>query len=326
MTKPDIAAIRARKQQLRDYISTLADRDDEIGKHAYTYGSGRLKQLEMDLADITALLAENEGLEKRIAKLECLIDPHLFRDAHENDVEYQLLLNKERTAAADEIIAHQKKRIVELEAALRLCGASFVIGDEKSLITFDALAREFNNRQIAANAAINSIPSTGEVRSNEAPALSSDQGAEGKGIYVASRVKRAPVWLKWRATGQPIISTWIDEAGEGETADLSELWTRVQREVSGAAALIFYAGADDFPLKGALVEVGIALGAGIPVFLVLDAGIMLDGRTLRPLGSWALHPLVTRCADLADAFARSHSLLATENTGGPTHPTPTGGK
>lgn len=64
-------------------------------------------------------------------------------------------------------------------------------------------------------------------------ALSALEGAR-RGLYVASRVKHAPMWQRERELGAPIISTWIDEAGEGETASMSELWERITREVLSA--------------------------------------------------------------------------------------------
>ena len=99
------------------------------------------------------------------------------------------------------------------------------------------------------------------------------------------------MWRALRASGHNITSTWIDEAGEGETASFSELWSRIWSEISRSERLVLYAESDDFPLKGALVEVGIALGQGIPVHVVLP-GVNLYGRTARPIGSWIYHPLV----------------------------------
>lgn len=117
---------------------------------------------------------------------------------------------------------------------------------------------------------------------------------EGHGFYVASRAsvpERPAAWRRFREDGWPIVSTWIDEAGEGETADNGELWQRIDREIASCAALILYVAADDFPLKGAYIEVGMALARGKPVAVVLD-GVELQPRSLRPLGSWAAHPLV----------------------------------
>jgi len=58
-------------------------------------------------------------------------------------------------------------------------------------------------------------------------------------IYIASKTKHP---LMWRGLRQAmnIISTWIDEAGEGETADFSDLWHRCINEATTADALIAY--------------------------------------------------------------------------------------
>ncbi len=125
-----------------------------------------------------------------------------------------------------------------------------------------------------------------------------------QGVYVASRASqpdRPAMWRRLRAEGRPIISTWIDEAGEGETACNRELWLRIEREVTTAKALILYVEREDFPIKGALVEVGMALAAGVPVY-VCAPGVMLEDRTMRPVGSWMMHPLVRYAYDLSEAF------------------------
>lgn len=125
------------------------------------------------------------------------------------------------------------------------------------------------------------------------------------GIYVASRAsipERSEMWRRLRECGCPINASWIDEAGEGETADFSELWVRITAEISRSEMLILYAEHDDFPLKGALIEVGIALGLGIPVHVVLP-GVTLDARNCRPVGSWIKHPLVKQFHSVADAIA-----------------------
>jgi hypothetical protein len=117
----------------------------------------------------------------------------------------------------------------------------------------------------------------------------------GDGIYVASRAsipERAEMWRAYRDDGWPISSSWIDEDGEGQTEDFGDLWTRICCEVTSAKALILYAETGDFPLKGALVEVGMALAAGVPVIAALP-GIELEPRSMRPVGSWLSHPQVT---------------------------------
>lgn len=122
------------------------------------------------------------------------------------------------------------------------------------------------------------------------------------GIYVASRVKHADLWKAYRAQGVPIIASWIDEAGDGETADFVELWQRIRKEIADSKGLVFYAaGVEDFPFKGAFVEVGMALALGKPVYAALE-NVMLEGRTMRPVGSWLLDRDVTRCPTLEDAI------------------------
>lgn len=88
------------------------------------------------------------------------------------------------------------------------------------------------------------------------------------GIYIASKTKHAERWRYLRdKVGEPIISTWIDEAGEGESTDLNDLWHRCIREASSAELLILYREKEDI-LKGGWIEMGAALAAGVPVFAI----------------------------------------------------------
>lgn len=100
------------------------------------------------------------------------------------------------------------------------------------------------------------------------------------------------MWRAVRADGYRITSTWIDEAGPGETHDMAELWERIAREVATSARLVLYIEPADFPLKGALVEAGMALAHLIPVMVVAPAVVLDDG--CRPIGGWIRHPLVRR--------------------------------
>ena len=112
-------------------------------------------------------------------------------------------------------------------------------------------------------------------------------------LYVASRTiyYRAEMWRQLRDNSDwKIVSTWIDEAGPGETSDWPGLWQRVQQEIAQSDGFILYAEWGDFPLKGALVEVGMALALDKPVAVVFDrAGL---GDKFRPLGSWINHKSV----------------------------------
>lgn len=128
-------------------------------------------------------------------------------------------------------------------------------------------------------------------------------------FYVASRASipaRSAMWRHLRDHGVKITSTWIDEAGEGETACNTDLWRHISREVTDADALILYAEDGDFPLKGALIEVGMALAQGKRV-LVVAPDVKLEPHTLRPLGSWAAHPMVTLHQTVQHAISHAHA-------------------
>lgn len=115
-------------------------------------------------------------------------------------------------------------------------------------------------------------------------------------IYVASRAsipERPAMWRRLRDQHQwAITSTWIDEAGEGETADFADLWLRIENEIRGSDGLLLFAERNDFPLKGAFIEVGMALGMRKPVAVCLSGPPFLEPRSYRPVGSWLMHPRV----------------------------------
>lgn len=87
------------------------------------------------------------------------------------------------------------------------------------------------------------------------------------GIYFASKVAHAPRWQALRDGGIPIISTWIDEAGPGETNDFEDLWGRCIGETMKADLVVVYREPGEV-LKGAFVELGAALATGKTVFAV----------------------------------------------------------
>jgi hypothetical protein len=107
-----------------------------------------------------------------------------------------------------------------------------------------------------------------------------------RGIYVASKVVHAEMWRQARANGLPIIATWIDEAGEGQTADYAELAGRCIREATSAHAVILFCQPGEV-LKGALIEVGAALAVGIPVHAVGDCESI--SRVFRKHPLWSEH-------------------------------------
>lgn len=135
-------------------------------------------------------------------------------------------------------------------------------------------------------------------------------------LYVASRASlpaRPQMWRSLRDDmGWRIVSTWIDEAGEGETGDFGELWARIEAEIGLCDGLILFARKEDFPLKGALVEVGIAIGMGKPVAVCLGGEPFLEPRSRKPVGSWLEHPgvkLFEVGEGLADALAEARAWI-----------------
>jgi len=114
------------------------------------------------------------------------------------------------------------------------------------------------------------------------------------GVYFASKVKHAHRWQALRAAGVPTASSWIDEAGEGQTADYVELSERCLREIAEAKVLILYCEPGEI-LKGALLEAGAALMAETPVYLVGECESL--SRVFRR------HPLWTDCASVELAIS-----------------------
>lgn len=110
-------------------------------------------------------------------------------------------------------------------------------------------------------------------------------------VYVASRAslpELPAMWRQLRDEGADTTSSWIDIQDEG-AQDYAELWSSIEAQIRASDRLVLYARAEDFPLKGALVEVGMALGAGKPVLVVLDS-VVPDPESFRPVGSWMRHP------------------------------------
>lgn len=116
-----------------------------------------------------------------------------------------------------------------------------------------------------------------------------------RGAYVASRASipaRGKMWRDIRDRGGLITSTWIDEDGPGQTVSMSELWERIAEEVRSSSHLVLYVERSDLPLKGALIEVGMALAAGLEVRIV-ERGFRGMDEPKKLLGSWIEHPMVS---------------------------------
>lgn len=126
---------------------------------------------------------------------------------------------------------------------------------------------------------------------NQATPLAPEVGLQD-GVYFASRTRHAARWRALRDSGYPVASTWIDEAGPGQTTDYADLMRRCIEEVKSAAAMIVYAEADDIAgWKGVWFEMGAACAAGVPVYFV---GVPDFPSALH-------HPGVTFCESLNHA-------------------------
>lgn len=120
-------------------------------------------------------------------------------------------------------------------------------------------------------------------------------------LYIASRTRHAQRWREARssllARGVDILSSWIDhdpaisldepEGIEGH----ARFWRQIGEEIGRCDELLLYVQPEDFPLKGALVECGMALALNKPVMVVCE-GVTIERETYRPLGSWLAHPRV----------------------------------
>lgn len=115
----------------------------------------------------------------------------------------------------------------------------------------------------------------------------------GERLYVASKTTHADMWRELRARGLPVVASWIDEAGEGQTADYSELAARCISEIIHCTAVILYSEPGEI-LKGALVEVGAALAAGKQVRCVGRCDSISRVFEKHPL--WSRHSSVEAAA------------------------------
>jgi len=118
-------------------------------------------------------------------------------------------------------------------------------------------------------------------------------------IYTASKTCHAAKWLALRASGVDINSTWIDEAGEGQSTDLSDLAERCIKEAAQCDFLLLYCEPHEV-LKGALFEAGAALGAGRIVVCVGTCANWSD--------TFAKHPNWTFAKSIEDAVAAMNTI------------------
>ena len=129
-------------------------------------------------------------------------------------------------------------------------------------------------------------------------------------VYVCSRTRYAREWINLRNSGWNITSTWIDEAGPGQTKDFKSLWHRIQSEIAQSDVLIAYFNESDPTGQGMFVEIGMALAFNIPVILVRES---LRYRDLQGIistpGSWTNHSgVVTQTDSFQSALEVARTL------------------
>jgi hypothetical protein len=106
-------------------------------------------------------------------------------------------------------------------------------------------------------------------------------------IYLASKTKYAPQWLRLRARGFPITCSWLTRFEAYDYAHLPDVAEQCLREAMECDALVLYATAGD-ELRGAFMETGAAIASGRPVWLV-NAGRWTEEN----LPDLLRHPQVT---------------------------------
>lgn len=115
-------------------------------------------------------------------------------------------------------------------------------------------------------------------------------------VYVASKLRHADLFKSIAVRWKPeidIISSWISlvETIPDTSAFAQRFWQIDVNEVKESDAVLLYAEEKDH-LRGALVEVGVALGQNIPVVVV---------GTHHDCGTWRWHPGVYQVCNLDDA-------------------------
>ena len=112
-------------------------------------------------------------------------------------------------------------------------------------------------------------------------------------LYVASKTTYGNEWRKLRASGVPIISTWIDVSGVGETVDFDMLWIRCLDEASTCTALVAFRGQGE-SLADIADEIAAALSHGKHVF-----GVGFEDMSI------AKHHMFHSCPNMTQAFQQA---------------------
>lgn len=124
--------------------------------------------------------------------------------------------------------------------------------------------------------------------------------------YVAAKAYRPEITKELKALrdeGFAITSTWIDLPEDQPLPPHMQgmIWEAAKYQIMTSHQLVAWIRPQDLPLKGVLVEIGIAIGMGKIVRLVAP-DVEFDSRTGRPLGSWIMSNHVTLHHSLKEAL------------------------
>lgn len=127
-------------------------------------------------------------------------------------------------------------------------------------------------------------------------------------VYGASKLKDHKVWLTMRddyADDVELVSRWQTEH-IGKTPDTPEFarqfWLEDEEDVRKSDVLFVFPPKSGNPLRGALVEAGMAIALGKPVFVIAKCA---------DYGTWQYHPLVHRVDTLWHAVQQAKELIHT---------------
>ncbi len=119
-------------------------------------------------------------------------------------------------------------------------------------------------------------------------------------VYVASNLKHRSMWIALIAKLQIVTtSRWLIMSESKDDREFrASVWTACIEDVKSADVLLYYKGEGD-SMKGALVEIGIALGAGIPIVVCghgpFDNSFFCHSLVFGAEGTTAEHGMIEAC-------------------------------
>jgi nucleoside 2-deoxyribosyltransferase len=123
-------------------------------------------------------------------------------------------------------------------------------------------------------------------------------------VYFASKLKHAAKWRDLCEENHHFIAhaRWLKHnkiATPDSPRYAREFWLQDEQDVRDADVVVVY-GEEGEHLRGALVEAGIALALGIPVYVVGDHP---------DYGTWQYHPGVAKRVSLDVVLAELHDVI-----------------